>query len=190
MAIVIAYSDPKSNNKHNPSKWVTIACATCHQPFKKVQSSKDTHCCRLCADTDPEVKLSRVVGRMNKGSYDAKVTYSHAKRGVRRGVFFRSRMEANYAAYLDHCGIKWQYEAKTFWFPLGSVCLSYRPDFYLTDEDRFVETKGFLDDRSKAKIALMSLHYPDVKLELVGASEFDEIRKIAASVEGWEYDKA
>ena len=126
---------------------------------------------------------------MNKGSYDAKSTYSRSKRGIRRGVFFRSRMEANYAAYLDHQSIKWEYESKTFWFPLGSACLSYRPDFYLSDEDRYVETKGFLDVRSKQKFDLMALHYPSVKLEVVGAKEYEEIKSLAGEIEGWEYDK-
>jgi len=189
IAIKSAYSDPKSNNKHDPSKWVTVACVTCHKPFKKVQSSKDSHCSRQCSDADPNVRMARVIGRMNKGSYDAKATYSRAKRGERRGVFFRSRMEANYAAYLDYCDTKWQYEARTFWFPQGSVCLSYRPDFYLMDEDRFVETKGFLDARSVAKFELMALYYPDIKLEVVGSDEYEAIKKLAAVIKGWEYDK-
>lgn len=55
-----------------------------------------------------------------------------------RGVVFRSRLEARWAAYFDLLGLPWQYEPKAFRLPSGT----YLPDFYLpAPYDFFVEVK-------------------------------------------------
>lgn len=54
------------------------------------------------------------------------------------GHLFRSRLEARWAVFFDHAGIKWQYEFQ------GYECKGHRylPDFYLPDSNDFVEVKG------------------------------------------------
>lgn len=54
------------------------------------------------------------------------------------GHLFRSRLEARWAVFFDHAGIKWQYELQ------GYECKGHRylPDFYLPDSNDFVEVKG------------------------------------------------
>ena len=55
------------------------------------------------------------------------------------GYRFRSRLEARWAVFFDEAGIKYEYEPEGF--DLGDG-LFYLPDFYLPDEDTWVEVKG------------------------------------------------
>lgn len=55
-----------------------------------------------------------------------------------KGFAFRSRLEARYAVYFDHLGIKWDYEPEGF--ELGNG-LRYLPDFWLPDWGLWVEIK-------------------------------------------------
>lgn len=66
--------------------------------------------------------------------------HPRGKTGLRRdlGVIFRSRWEANYARILNLFGAPWIYEYKKFKTPYGS----YTPDFYLPEQNVYVEVKG------------------------------------------------
>lgn len=54
-----------------------------------------------------------------------------------KGIEFRSKNEAQWAVFLDECGIEWQYE------PAGYQLISgwYLPDFWLPEVDAFLEVK-------------------------------------------------
>lgn len=54
------------------------------------------------------------------------------------GCRFRSRTEARWAVFLDELDVSWEFEAQGFHTPAGG----YLPDFYLPDEDLYVEIKG------------------------------------------------
>lgn len=56
-----------------------------------------------------------------------------------KGYRFRSRLEARWAVFFDTVGIKYEYETEGF--TNGQDC--YLPDFYLPDEDMYVEVKPF-----------------------------------------------
>jgi len=61
-------------------------------------------------------------------------------------MYLRSRWESNICRYYKFLKIKFQYEQKTFFFPgIRKGTVSYTPDFYLPDEDRWIEVKGFMD---------------------------------------------
>lgn len=114
--------------------------------------------------------------------------------GVRK--YYRSKWEANYARYLEWLKEKkqiadWKHEPKTFWFEgIKRGTLSYLPDFWvqeLSGVEAFHEVKGWMDDRSKTKIARMGRYYPSVKLVVIREKEYNEIkRKIASMIQGWE----
>ena len=53
------------------------------------------------------------------------------------GHRFRSRLEARWAVYFDHCGIKWDYEPEGYY--LDGLC--YLPDFWLPQVQMFAEVK-------------------------------------------------
>jgi hypothetical protein len=57
------------------------------------------------------------------------------------GVQFRSKLEADWAAYFDFESIQWSYEPEAFELPNGA---KYLPDFYLDALDIFVEVRGTL----------------------------------------------
>lgn len=99
--------------------------------------------------------------------------YSRTKSGKRadlNNIYFRSAVEANYARFLTFCGVKWIYEPKDFYFEgIKRGCVSYTPDFYLPDEDRWIEVKGWFDRKSITKLKRFRIYYPQEfsKLTLV-----------------------
>jgi hypothetical protein len=97
--------------------------------------------------------------------------YSRAKSGKRKdldNMFFRSRTEANYARYLKHKDIEFQYEPTTFWFEgIKKGTRAYIPDFYLPEEDEWHEFKGWLDAKSQTKFRRMKKYHPDVFKKMV-----------------------
>jgi len=61
------------------------------------------------------------------------------------GCLFRSRTEARWAVFFDFIGIRWIYEVEGFHIGMdleGTVTRKYLPDFYLPDNDVWVEIKG------------------------------------------------
>lgn len=54
------------------------------------------------------------------------------------GYRFRSRLEARWAVFFDAAGIKYEYEPEGFTLQNG---LCYLPDFYLPEENVYVEVK-------------------------------------------------
>ena len=55
------------------------------------------------------------------------------------GYLFRSRLEARWAVFFDTLNIKYEYEPEGYELPDGT---KYLPDFYLPDNDCYVEVKG------------------------------------------------
>lgn len=114
------------------------------------------------------------------------------------GQFFRSRWEANYARVLEWKKAQglikgWEYEAETFWFEkIKRGVRSYKPDFKITrldDSTFFVEVKGWMDAKSKTKLARMKRYHPNIDLHLVGENEYKQLaRDVAPVIPNWEYD--
>lgn len=110
--------------------------------------------------------------------------------------YYRSNWEANYAKYLQWLKEKnqiadWAHEPKTFWFDgVKRGTVSYLPDFLVIENDgseAFHEVKGWMDDRSKTKIARMAKYFPEVKLLVIDGKAYKEIRrKVSALVPGWQ----
>lgn len=72
-----------------------------------------------------------------------------------KGYKFRSRIEARWAVFFDEIGIKYSYEKEGY--ALDGI--PYLPDFYLPQQDCFVEIKGIdPDEREEDKARLLSLY--------------------------------
>lgn len=135
--------------------------------------------------------------------------YSRTISGKRKDLddtFFRSKTEANYARYLKFVNVKWEYEPKMFVFEkIRRGNISYTPDFYLPEEDRWVEVKGWFNPKSITKTKRFKKYFPDEfkKLTLVAQSkktiviattlgipiieDYREIKnKVSRLIEGWE----
>jgi hypothetical protein len=140
---------------------------------------------------DKLIKSRKKNGTLNPHK-DASSCYSRARGGRRADLnnqYFRSAWEANMARYYNFVGIRWEYEPRTFVFePIRRGCVSYTPDFYLLNEDRWVEIKGWMDDKSKTKLKRFAKYYPEEskKLELITQKEYKEFAKYGRLIPNWE----
>ena len=81
-------------------------------------------------------------------------------------------MEEAFARILDYYGIRWDYEPRTFeleWDETGKIAVAFTPDFYLPDEDLYIELTTLrpkLMRQKNAKLRRMRQLYPDVKIKL------------------------
>ena len=85
---------------------------------------------------------------------------------------FRSAWEANFARFLNHLGVPWEYEVKAFPLPGG---VTYRPDFYLPSQNLWVEVKGQMREKARRKIELFREAYPGTKLVIFDKPKHDRI---------------
>ena len=85
---------------------------------------------------------------------------------------FVNQAELEVAKLLDFYGIRWEYEPRSFVLETddeGRVIEAARPDFYLPDQDLYVEIttmKQSLVTRKNRKIRKLRERYPDVKVKL------------------------
>lgn len=110
-------------------------------------------------------------------------------------VYFRSQWEANYGCFLEWKKLKglikqWDHEPKTFWFEgIKRGCVSYLPDFRVENNDGsidWIEVKGYMDSKSKTKIARFRKYFPEENLLVITSSWFKENgKKLKSIVPGW-----
>ena len=85
---------------------------------------------------------------------------------------FASPAELECAKVLDYYGIPWLYEPRTFALEedeAGRVTEAFTPDFYLPDQDLYVELtvmKQSLVTRKNRKLRKLRERYPDVRIKL------------------------
>lgn len=111
-------------------------------------------------------------------------------------TYFRSTWEANYGRYLELLKREgqisaWEHEPFTFWFEgIKRGAMTYLPDFKVTATDGSVtwhEVKGWMDERSKTKLARMAKYHPEAVMIVVDKIEYRKIAGIYRYVvEGWE----
>jgi hypoxanthine phosphoribosyltransferase len=85
---------------------------------------------------------------------------------------FANDAELECAKLLDYYRVPWQYEPRTFVLEEdedGTVIEAFKPDFYLPDQDLYVEVtvmKQSLVTRKNRKLRKLRARYPDVKVKL------------------------
>jgi len=77
------------------------------------------------------------------------VTSIKAIETVYNGYRFRSRLEARWAVFFDEIGVPYDYEPEGF--DLGEG-LYYLPDFYLPEQNYYVEIKGQMTKEDEEKV--------------------------------------
>jgi hypothetical protein len=86
---------------------------------------------------------------------------------------FSHPAEEAFARILDFYQMEWEYEPMTFplqWDKKGRVLLAFSPDFYLVDEDVYLELTTMrqrLVTKKNRKLRLLHKLYPDVKCKLI-----------------------
>ena len=83
---------------------------------------------------------------------------------------FRSDYELSVAKYLAEQGVKFEYESKKISYqPKLKI---YTPDFYLPEQDIYVEAKGFFSpaDRQKMLLVIEQNMFLDIRMLFLRAS--------------------
>jgi hypothetical protein len=85
---------------------------------------------------------------------------------------FAHEAEIEYAKILDYHGVPWMYEPRTFVLEEdaeGRVVEAFTPDFYLPDQDMFIEVtvmKQSLVTRKNRKLRKLRQRYPEIRIKL------------------------
>jgi len=96
-------------------------------------------------------------------------------------VEFSHPSEREFARILDFYQIPWQYEPRTFaleWDEDGHVKEAFAPDFYLPDQDLYIELttlRPALMSRKNRKLRRLQELYPDVRVKLVNRRDFSNL---------------
>jgi len=119
-------------------------------------------------------------------------------------VYFRSRMEANWARYLEAqrsgrllvtdrpAVANWIYEPLLFPFDRNRyrANFDYRPDFLVVFKDgsyEVHEVKAVLDAKSNTKLARMGRHFPDVPVRIIDWPVYKSVAdKLGPIIADWE----
>ena len=94
---------------------------------------------------------------------------------------FVNGAERECAAILDWYGIPWEYEPRSFVLRRdveGRVTSAFTPDFYLPDQDLYIEVtvmKQSLVTRKNRKLRKLRELYPDVRIKLFYERDFEKI---------------
>ena len=94
---------------------------------------------------------------------------------------FANQAELECAKVLDYYGVPWHYEPRTFVLETdeeGRIVEAFTPDFYLPDQDLYVEItvmKQSLVTRKNRKLRKLRELYPDVKVKLFYERDFERL---------------
>jgi hypoxanthine phosphoribosyltransferase len=86
---------------------------------------------------------------------------------------FAHPAEEEFAKILDFYNIEWEYERRTFaleWDKDGNVTMAFTPDFYLPDQDLYIELttlRPSLATKKNYKQRRMAELYPEINLILL-----------------------
>ena len=86
---------------------------------------------------------------------------------------FQHPSESEFARLLDFYGIRWEYEPRTFTLETnddGSIRSAFSPDFYLPDQDLYVELttqSARLNNLKNRKVRTLQELYPDINIKLL-----------------------
>lgn len=85
---------------------------------------------------------------------------------------FSHRIEEEFARILDFYGVAWEYEPRSFaleWDDAGRVKVAFTPDFYLPEQELFVELTTMrpkLVTIKNRKLRRMNELYPEINIQL------------------------
>lgn len=119
--------------------------------------------------TGRDFKKGEGLGRDNN-IFKSNIKYTNSKKSYYKNIYMRSGWEVKYAKWLDSKNIKWEYEKETF--KLKET--TYTPDFYLPEQNIYVEIKGFMHADAYFKIKEFILNNPDIKYMLMTRTDLEK----------------
>ncbi len=90
---------------------------------------------------------------------------------------FSHPAEQAFARILDYYGIQWKYEPRTFpleWDEKGEVTMGFTPDFYLPEQDLYIELTTLrpkLTTLKNHKVKRLQELYPEIHIKLLKRRE-------------------
>ncbi len=126
--------------------------------------------------------VMQIVGKMTTSPKAAK-----SKPGIRYDIdpkiCFYSTWEANVARVFNLINIKWEYAPTIFDIGLHT----YRPDFYLPEDNIYIEVKNFMGEYSLMRDQEFRKRYPNIKLGVISKNEYLQIEEQYRSlIDHWE----
>ncbi len=122
-----------------------------------------------------EMRDSAVPAELENGIFTAQAGEEEEK--------FMHPSEEEFAGMLDFYRIRWQYEPRTFlleWDSEGNVMEAFSPDFYLPDQDLYIELttqKPKQAWKKNRKIRRMKELYPHINVRLIDKRGFESLLK-------------
>jgi len=98
-------------------------------------------------------------------------------------IQFQHPSEREFAQLLDFYGIAWEYEPRTFpleWNDDGSVRKAFSPDFYLPEQDMYVELttqSARLNHIKNRKVRQLRQLYPDINIKLLNRRDLRSLAR-------------
>lgn len=96
-------------------------------------------------------------------------------------VTFAHPSEVEFARILDFYQITWEYEPRTFelkWDNDGKVVEAFSPDFYLPEQDLYIELTTMeqrLITNKHRKLRRLRELYPEINIKLLNRSDFRQM---------------
>jgi hypothetical protein len=96
-------------------------------------------------------------------------------------IKFAHPVEEAFALILDFYGLQWQYEPRTFplqWDERGNITEAFSPDFYLPEQDLYIELTTIrpqLATYKNRKMRRMQELYPEVHVKLFKRREMHDL---------------
>lgn len=94
---------------------------------------------------------------------------------------FSHPAEEAFATILDYYGVDWEYEPRLFplaWDEGGNVIEAFSPDFYLPQQDLYIELTTLrpkLSTKKNRKLRRMKELYPEVNIKLFKRKEMRDL---------------
>jgi hypoxanthine phosphoribosyltransferase len=94
---------------------------------------------------------------------------------------FSHPTEAEFARILDYYQVAWEYEPRTFelkWDKEGHVLEAFSPDFYLPEQDLYIELTTMeqrLISRKRRKLRKLRKLYPAVNIKLLNRADLKQM---------------
>lgn len=99
----------------------------------------------------------------------------------RKDILFAHPSEEEFSRILDFYKIEWEYQPRTFplaWSEEGNVTEAFTPDFYLPQQDLYVEITTLRQElvtKKNQKLRRLRELYPDVHIKLFYRRDFGRL---------------
>ena len=129
---------------------------------------------KSCRDVINERKAAGIRIRRKNPRYEK---FIPTKWFLYNGIYYQGTWEFKFGLWLIQNNIKFNChkDIRRFEYTINGEVHKYNPDFYIIDEDKFVEIKGKFTERCKEKMRIIKEMYPDVKIEIYDRKKLDEL---------------